>query len=134
MERICINPDIFFPFSLDFYKVIYIIYLAKWFFLASVNIPGKWFIFYYGCIRPSYSGWTALSVQRTSQSLPSWAYESFHLKIFLQTNFTTGYLLIFYDYFTLYQKYLQLRFIFFCLHFCLPFFSFFLSLFLFLDL
>ncbi len=63
----------------------------KWFFLANENMPGKWLIFWLGCIYPRVSGWTALSVHITSQSVASASNCNFHLNNYLPTYLTTGY-------------------------------------------
>lgn len=52
--------------------------LPSKFFLARLYMPGKWFIFWWSSILVKVSGWTALSVQQTSQSIVSAVFCRFH--------------------------------------------------------
>lgn len=53
--------------------LIFIRFFPRLFFLDSTDIPGKWLIFWCGCILARVYGFTALSVQQISKFKSSMA-------------------------------------------------------------
>ncbi len=69
----------------------YIRLFPKKFFLDNISIPGKWFIFWYGCILANISCLQWPSIQHKSKFIfETGSVDMFHFNFFA-TNLTTGY-------------------------------------------